>query len=288
MDGLYRVLGIFLKRLPDSIQCKAVSWIVSRPQRKTPLDREFHQIATPIQYGHKREKIAWSLGEGPLVLCIHGWGGGGGADLGKMARAIAQQGFKVVALDMTGHGATKGQSIGFGAFIKDIADCCLCLRDPIYASIGFSAGGLSMMTARAKRHLLAEKFICIASPCRPYPPLYLATKKLGLSQGVARRFRDQLAREFGMTWEQITTECFTPHTREQLLLVYDRADNFINFDDVDEISIAWDSAEVLTTSGNKHRFITQDDTVISGVVRFLIDSNKNKSARRKINRKETS
>lgn len=272
MDRLYRILGTLLKQLPDSAQCKAVNWIVSRPQRKTPLDREFHHIATPIQYGNKNEKTAWSLGNGPLVLCIHGWGGGGSADLGKLARAIAQRGFKVVALDMTGHGATKGRSIGFRSFIDDIAHCCSSLREPVYASIGFSAGGLSMMAARAKGNLVSEKFICIASPCKPYPPLKLATKKLGLSQGVARRFRDQLAREFDMAWEQITTICFTPHAKEQLLLVYDRTDKFINSSDVHEISTVWDSAEVLTPSGIKHRLIPQDDTVIYGVIRFLTDN----------------
>ncbi|MCG8312694.1 MAG: alpha/beta hydrolase [Pseudomonadales bacterium] len=270
MDRLYKGLGALLKLLPERVQSSVVVKIVERPQRARPLDLEFTEIAAPIHYGQNQRNKAWLLGEGPLVLCIHGWGGGGSADLGKMARAIAAQGFTVAALDMTGHGASPGNAISFGRFIQDIADFSCSLNRPVYAAVGFSAGGLSMMAARAKKLLVAEKYVCISSPCKPYPPLILAEKKLGISAEVANRLRDYLSAEFGMPWDHITRQCFTPNQGEQLLLVYDETDRLIDCKNAESIAEQWVDATIFKTYGNKHRLVPEDDKVIDAIGRFLI------------------
>lgn len=46
--------------------------------------------------------VGFEVGSGPLVLAIHGWGGRA-AQMAPMARRIAEDGFRVVAVDLPGH-----------------------------------------------------------------------------------------------------------------------------------------------------------------------------------------
>ncbi len=269
MERLYGFAGAALGLLPEALQTQLVMNLVERPQRTPPLDPTFTRDATPARYGSDARHTAWYLGDGPLVLCLHGWGGAGAADLGKLARELAGQGFRVACLDMTGHGASPGKAIGFGRFIADIAAFCSTLQTPVHAAIGFSAGGLSMMAARAAGKITTSRYICISSPCEPYPPVRVAAKKLRLSPGVEQRVREHIAAEFRVPWEQITGRCFSPRQSEQLLLVYDEQDSFIDHRDTEAITAVWRDATVVKTSGNKHRLMPQSDEVIATVCRFL-------------------
>jgi len=266
---MFAVLGLVMKVLPRELQFRIVANIAAQPQRVAATNTSFTQSATQVPYGTQREKAAWLVGEGPLVVCIHGWGGGGANDLGTLALSIAAIGFKVAVLDLTGHGESPGNRIGFGIFIDDIAEFFTSLNEPVYAAIGFSAGGLSMMAARAQHQLSASKWACIASPCAPYPPLNLATKKLKLSAAVAEKYRVHLAKAFKSSWEDITKNCFTPYDAEKLLLIYDLNDTFITHHDADTIAAFWPSAEVVKTRGNKHKAMLDAEEVILTVCRFL-------------------
>lgn len=268
------MLSTILRLFPESIQYPFVLNQVSRPQRLVARDKSFTQSAMPVSYGStemgEEKRVVWFLGSGPLVVCIHGWGGSGADDMGALAQAIVKQGFKVAVLDMTGHGASTGKSIGFGAFIQDISRLFDSLSEPVYAAIGFSAGGLSMMAARARGSLSAEKYICISSPCQPYPPVNVASKKLSLSPRMTDRLRDHVAGEFGMSWEEITSRCFKPGEGEELFLVYDQSDTFINHLDADAIADVWKGAIVVKTKGNKHRAMPEAEQVVTGICRFLV------------------
>ena len=267
----FTTLKFALNALPRSVRYPIIKHIVARPQRLPPPDSDFMRTAKRISYGNQRNKIGWSAGTGPLVVCIHGWGGSGGADMGHIAGALVDAGFHVVAIDMTAHGESPGKSIGFGQFITDISEFSAGLTEPVYGYVGFSAGGLSMMAARSQGHLSAPKYVCISTPHTPYPPLVLLQKKLGIDNQLQQRFQKYLAGEFTMDWEDITATCFRGRPGESLQLIYDTSDTFIHHSDGDKIQAAWPEAQLIKTAQNKHREMPQSRTVITEIVRFISD-----------------
>lgn len=265
----YKLLGLAARAMPHPLRKYFVGKLVARPQRLPVTKNEFMENATPIKFGRQKTKVAWILGEGPLVICIHGWGGTGAADMGHIAGRLVTSGFRVIALDLTGHGASPGNEIGFGIFIDDIAEFSAGLLEPVHSYVGFSAGGLCTMAVRAQGGLSAKKFVCISSPCEPYPPINLLKSKLGMGEKLLNEMRRDIASHFNCSWDNITHRCFSADSNEELLLVYDIQDNFIRHEDADRIAHAWGGAIVVKTEGNKHRDMLGADAVIRAVCDFI-------------------
>jgi hypothetical protein len=265
----YRLFGTVAKLLPHQLQRRFLHGLVARPQRMPTLESDFMRKAIPLRYGEGQRNVCWMYGEGPLVVCIHGWGGGGAADMGLLAGAVADKGYRVIALDLSGHGSSSGEKIGFGIFIRDIEEFCSTLSEPVHCYIGFSAGGLCMMAARANGKLSAQKFVCISSPREPYPPIYLLKKKLGVGESMLEQIRSDIAQEFGCPWQEITNRCFSSSSGEELLLVYDVGDSFVQYADAERIAKQWSGARLKKTAGNKHRAMLAADEVIWEVCGFI-------------------
>ena len=255
--------------LPHRASYALVDYVVGLPQHLPSKNNHLMQQARRIDYGQTSDKVAWQWGNGPLVICIHGWGGAGASDMAPMAMGIAAQGFQVIAIDMTAHGSSSGKRIGFKQFIADITEFSHCVEKPVHAYIGYSAGGLSMMAARVLHGVSAQKYVCISSPRKPYPPLVLLKKRLMVSNKILTHYQSHLASQFEMPWHDITAQCFAEESGKSLMLIYDTSDRFINHTDGDEIKAIWSTAHLVKTHGNSHRQMPDSTEVINEVVQYL-------------------
>jgi len=269
-----KLLKPLMKSLPDSLAFKITAYVAALPQRSRLKDVNALNNATPKKYGRQNNKSAWCWGsKGPLVVCVHGWGGGGGGDLASMAQLLAGDGFRVVALDMTAHGNSSGKRLSFRQFGRDIAELTRSLKkdvnEDVFAYVGFSAGGLSMMAARKLEGIVANNYVLIASPQKPYPPLHLIQRKLGVSSSVLLRYQDFLSRQFGCAWDSITDTVFAYETNKNLMLIYDQDDRLVAHQDGDSIKALWPSAKLLKLQGTDHKNMIYSMEVIDSVREFL-------------------
>ena len=115
------------------------------------------------------------------------------------------------------------------------------------------------MAGRELEGLGAKKYVCISAPQKPYPPINLIRKKLGVSELVIKRYKDFLAGQFNCRWEEITQRAYASEPEGQLLLIYDETDRFVEHTDGDRASVVaglptrWVSRvhlHVMTTSGS--------------------------------------
>jgi pimeloyl-ACP methyl ester carboxylesterase len=266
---VFKLLRPIINLLPLRASYALVDYLVGLPQPLPARSNDLMRQAQRISYGKTSNKVAWQWGDGPLVICVHGWGGAGAADMAPMAAKIASQGFQVIAIDMTAHGSSSGKYISFKQFISDITEFSHCIEKPVYAYIGFSAGGLSMMAARTLHGVSAQKYVCISSPRRPYPPLVLLKKKLSVSNKILDRYQTHLASQFDMDWNDITAQSFAEEDGKSLMLIYDTSDRFIDHSDGDEIKAIWSTAHLVKTHGNSHRQMPDSTEVINEVVKYL-------------------
>ncbi|WP_317931094.1 alpha/beta fold hydrolase [Halioxenophilus sp. WMMB6] len=263
------LLRLLLQLLPATQQFKLLKFLVGRPQRKPAKANGFMADAQQLHYGRLGDHTAWAKGEGPLVICVHGWGGAGGADMGALGEHLVAAGFRVIAIDMTGHGASPGKHIGLHEFIDDVSQFAASLTEPVYCWLGYSAGGLSVMAARAQGKIRAPKFICLATPSQPFPPLMVIRKKLKVRGALYQRFQDYVVEPFHCTWEEIPATLFQPLPGEELMVIHSRDDTFISHENGPLIAQHWPGAKVATVTGPKHAEVPSNSAVLDLVVDFV-------------------
>lgn len=164
-----------------------------------PKDEDMLDQFESFSFGAGR--VGWSIGEGPLVLLVHGYSGRG-IQMAALAPKIASQGFRAVFFDAGGHGASRIEKIGFFTFINDTRDILAYLAAPVFAMVGHSAGGLAMMRARALHGVAAQRYIVISAPLYPYVPLE-SMRGNGASLEALDHVKAMLAGQFQTSWSAL-------------------------------------------------------------------------------------
>lgn len=259
-----------VRALPTALAVRLVVALANKMQRPPvrPPEQALLDEATRVPYGADFSNVAWSWGSGPLVLLVHGWNGRA-AQLAPLAKAIADAGFRAVAIEVTGHGASPGRSTAWRFFIRDVAALAEALQSPVHALVGHSAGALTMMAARRVKGLQAQRYVCIAGPSFPFPPLEAVRQRLDPPEGVLDGYREHLARSFSTSWAALEAGSSFEGAGEGLLLVYDEGDRYVPHSQGDRILSLCPGARLVKTTGHSHTRILQAPELAREVVAAL-------------------
>ncbi len=265
---MYTVVRFVLLLLPFALGIRLVKQLAGVRVNYRPKEEEAQWLTRVERISYGEGKVAWRAGQGPLVVLVHGYGGAA-AQWYKMADRLVATGFSVVALDITAHGQSDGDSIMFRDFIDDIALLRDHLGEEVYAYVGHSAGGMCMMASRRIHDLQAEKFICIATPGYPYPPVRAVQEKLNPSADILEEYQDFIAGQFEGTWGELDRQIYDYRTGGNLLLVYGSRDRFLRSGDLETIGSYWPLARKLIIEDTGHSSVLRDEVCLEGVVEFL-------------------
>ena len=209
-------------------------------------------------------------GEGPPVYLAHGWGGWRG-QLGAFIRPLVEAGNRVVAFDAPGHGDSAPGSLGkgrgnateFARALEDVIDA----HGPAAGVVAHSLGGAAASLAIHDGAPVARLALVAPSPDFIRMTDALAAR-LGYGDETKRRFLALLEwrahrplADFDMT---ARSEPGAPS-----LIVHDRLDKEVPYDDGARLAGAWPSAEFVTTEGLGHQRILRDAAVIERICRFV-------------------
>jgi pimeloyl-ACP methyl ester carboxylesterase len=239
----------------------------STPMTLRPQDEALTADAEQFRFGSGQSRLAWSIGDEPIVILVHGYSGRG-VQMAALARETAEQGFRAVFFD-GGHGASDAEKIGFSTFINDTRDIVKHLGGRIYAMIGHSAGGLAMMRARALHDTRADKYAVIAAPLFPYVPLETMQKR-GAPDDALHYVKAILADQFQTTWASLAGGiAFEPEPAKPLLAIYDSSDERVRHTDADILRERWPGATIRKTDGYGHNRVLQAQETLEAISRFL-------------------
>lgn len=232
-------------------------------------DAELLVGARTFRFGPEDSRVAWLIGEGPLIVLVHGWGGRG-VQMAGLARFLAAEGYRCVFFDAGGHGDSRTEYTGYSTFIADSRDLAHALNEPAFAWIGHSAGALGMMHARALHGIGADRYVCICAPRFPYVALETLKKHRGAGDEVLEHVKPILAAQFQTGWLALEEgEAFAPEKDKPLLLAYDRDDELVRHADADFVAARWPGAKVVKTDGYGHNRILRAPEVWAAVREFL-------------------
>jgi len=239
------------------------------PRRPSP------RIAAFLAGGSRRDVVVggtrlacWRFGRGPAVLLAHGWGGVGG-QLSAFVEPLVAQGFSVVAFDAPGHGRSGGRMsslVDFAHALRGVADA----ERAVHAVIAHSLGGAA--TALALRDgLRARRAVFLGAPADPEAWTREFARRFGLGAPVMDRMRARAEARLGVRWKDLEILGLAPSLETPLLLVHDRDDAEVSWQEGAALAAAWPGARLLTTAGLGHRRILREASVVAAAVGFVAE-----------------
>lgn len=270
-----KLVEFLLKILPNGLAIKLIRKLAGRvtPLKVSDEINENLSTATSLSLGPNGRLRAWSFGKGPIVILIHGWGGQA-SQMSILASEISKQGFRSIIFDVSGHGNDPDNYTQWDYFIRDIVDVSQSLDDEVYAYIGHSAGGMTMMAAHHHGRIIGEKFICICAPSYPFPPVRGVRNRINPRESLIRLFKGGIGAQFEIPWQELKSSHFYTAPKTELKLIYDKKDKFVPHTEGDKLHQLCEGSSLTKTETHGHTRILATEELQHLVLDFLKNSQK--------------
>jgi len=234
--------------------------------RRTPArdgERDVLEGAAPLSIAGMK---AWSWGQGPTVLLVHGWNGRA-TQLGSFVAPLVDRGYRVVAFDAFGHGESPGNSMSIPELASGIRQVADELGD-VYGVVAHSMGGASTTLALSEG-LRLERAVFVSPPADPRQFLEIFSAALAITDEVRARLKERVERRVGISMERMRADVLATSMQVPLLVVHDRNDKEVPVDSGQRIADSWPSAELILTEGLGHQRILRAEPVTNVAVSFI-------------------
>jgi pimeloyl-ACP methyl ester carboxylesterase len=270
--GVKRLFGLLAEVAPPAAAWAAERLFMTPPRVEAPeAERAALRAARRFHVPFGRGRVTawfWAGAEGhpgrPTVLLIHGWGGRAG-QLAPVAEHLVREGFSAVAFDAPAHGESDGRITNLVEF-ADAMQAVVGAYGPVVGTVAHSLGGAAAAIALGRGVPLGRTAL-IGAPTDLLAQTQRFADGLGLPEAVRARMERRLERRVGLPL-RVFNLGVQPRPAEPLLVIHDRQDGEIPYEDGRRLAAAW-QAELLTTDGLGHRRILRAPEVLSRISRFL-------------------
>lgn len=205
-------------------------------------------------------------GEGPLVLLVHGWGGRA-AQMGQLARAIADQGFTVVAIDLPGHGTQRWDT-------SDVFQMSSALRH-LAGEFGEPQGVVAhslgaMASVYTFRGAMPERVVLLAPMLDINEALDTFASRARLMPWTAAALKKRLRRFCGDSWAIFAAGSDTDFGDAEVLVVHDPDDPDTRFESSAVLAAVRERTRLVVANSRGHNGVLADKEVAGEIGRFLL------------------
>jgi pimeloyl-ACP methyl ester carboxylesterase len=210
-------------------------------------------------------------GAGPTAIIVHGWGSSA-ARFALLAQALGARGWRVIAFDAPGHGASSGHSSSLPQFMACL-DAIVGHCGPPQALIGHSLGALAI-ACRHKDGAPAwatglRDVVLISMPSGAEFLLAEFIHALGLSSATEQQLRARFQQRFSATPSDFASMPGAANIAARTLLVHDRDDDIVPYAHSLALHEQLPATQLLTTEGQGHSKLTRDAATIARIVDCL-------------------
>jgi pimeloyl-ACP methyl ester carboxylesterase len=236
-----------------------------RTQRSHASEKERAILSSATRFT-VGDMTAWSWGQGPVVLLVHGWNGRG-SQLGSFVEPLVARGYRVVTFDALGHGESPGNEMSLPWLADAIAQVAEAVGG-LHAVIAHSLGAASTTVALSE-DLAAERVVLVAPPAEPRGFLSVFAATIGLPEAAEDRAVAHIERRIGRRMSSVRAPVLARGLRAPLLVVHDAEDSVVSWQSGRRIAAAWRGARLMTTRGLGHFRILRDPSVVDAAVAFV-------------------
>lgn len=205
------------------------------------------------------------------VVLLHGWSGRWD-QLIAIANSLFEAHFEVIVFDFPSHGENAGDEsdvFELSEYLKSVL-ATLNLKAPIL--ICHSAAFLTVAHGMRMRKINCSKLITINSPSRFAYLIEVFREKIGFSSRMDNEIWKLIDRRVGVkdAKSQLATDHMSSIEHTNVLVIHDKDDKEVKFEEAKGLQSIWPSAELLTTSGLGHNRILSNPAVVEKIRSFCI------------------
>lgn len=245
-------------------------WRVPVGERAARRQAEWLRPTEAVSFEVDGRRLAgFSAGKGPSVLLVHGWGERA-ASLGAFVTPLVDAGYRVVGVDLPGHGGSEGgQADGF-VISSAIGGVVEALGD-VRAVVAHSMGATTTLFA-ASEGMEVDALVLLAPSPRLDHALQTFSRLLALPPNATKGLKATIDRRYGSdVWMRLSGDTIAAKVRVPGLIVHDRDDPQVELSDAEALHAAWRGSRLVTTETLGHARILRDDKVIDAVTSFLAE-----------------
>lgn len=232
-----------------------------------PLRGEAAPLGDDFRFVAGGEEIhGWSRGEGPAILLVHGWGGAA-SQFNALGSELVQSGYRVVALDMPGHGRSTGSVTSLVHF-AEVIEHAARLLGPWHALVAHSLGAAAATVALA-RGVRAERAVFLAPFARIDTFVDRFAEACRLDDATTAGMVQDGERWLGVSFAEIAPLHLARERQTPLLILHSDNDRMTDMAESRALAEAWPGAQHVTTTGLGHNRLLRDATVHARVANFL-------------------
>lgn len=247
----------------------ARAWFTPPPlseRRRQMWDRSLDGTE-PITVGFDGKPLTgFRHGEGPLVFLVHGWGGRA-AQMGQLARSVADHGFTVVAIDFPGHGEQKWDTSDVFQMSSALNQLVAQLGAP-QAVIAHSLG--AMAVAFAFQEAMPDRVVLLAPMLDIDEALDTFASRARLMPWTATFLKRRLRRFCGDSWSVFAAGTDTDFGDADVLVVHDPDDPDTRFESSAVLAAVRDRTSLLVANSRGHNGVLADEEVAGAIGRYLL------------------
>lgn len=245
-----------------------IPWRVPVSDRGLQKQARWLEPTQPFTLRTSEGRVAgFTAGEGPLVILIHGLGERAAA-LGGFIAPLTNAGFRVVGVDLPGHGDSTRQMtnpIVSAAAVREVADHF----GGAHALIAHSLGGFAALLAM-KEGLIAQRTVLIAPAVDMGYAMETFKALFGLPPKAIAGLRRRIERRYGPNiWRELRGDHLVKNLKTPGLVFHDPDDPQVPFVVSERLIGSWKGSRVVAVRGLGHGPITRDASVIERAVAFV-------------------
>lgn len=224
------------------------------------------------QGGSRRVRVYRWGSKGPIALLAHGWGGNAG-QWHAVVKGLLAAGMRVVAFDALSHGASDAGAQGpQQTSALEMARSLLAVAwhvGPVHCVIAHSLGGAAAALA-IREGLPVRGVVMIGSPADMHDACSALAWQLGIAPHILSRMQLRSEQWLGASWSSFNVpDVGRTRPVPPALIIHDRTDKEVRWEDGAAIAGAWPDAKLMTTNGLGHRRILRDEAVIGRIAAFV-------------------
>jgi len=175
-------------------------------------------------------------------------------------------GYNIIALDGPAHGGSGSDTFNAILYAEFINVVSQKFKPTAY--IGHSVGGMAVVIFLKKQtHHTAEKIVLLGAPSGFKGIMKRYKEMMGYSQKISKGIDKQIELKFGYPPEYFSTADFVKNIDTKGLLIHDKKDPVIPYQDALDIEAQFKNAKLISTEGLGHSL--KGNLVSDELIQFL-------------------
>jgi len=238
------------------------------PEREIPILKSCNTSILKIKSINKKIQFYRWKGKGPKVLLVHGWSGRA-SNMFCIIERLIEKDYDIYSFDAPAHGNSPSKTTNIPEFIACINELHLHIKS-IDAIIAYSGGAFASIYCSCFNNKKLKKLVLISPFNSVYDLFQNFFNLIQLSKKVGDLMIEFYSQKTGIKIdENLSAEKFGKNLKCETLIIHDKDDKEIPFEDSQLIAKSIKNVKTFFTKNLGHRRILRDEKVVKEILTFI-------------------